>query len=102
MLGIGFWVLEGKEAKLVIIHFVEGKKKSTEPLESKMRQISIGINLSCSNCPCVQIIPEFYNVVYFMRTSLIHEVHVKKKCKKPWNNQRVDNASDCLTRVTIL
>ncbi len=25
-----------------------------------MRQISLGINQSCSNCPRVQIIPEFY------------------------------------------
>jgi hypothetical protein len=35
-------------------------KKSTKPVQSKMRQISFGINQSCSNSPRVHIIPQLY------------------------------------------
>jgi hypothetical protein len=40
------------------------------PLESKMRQISLGINQSCSNRLRVQIIPQLYSNYFIFTFSL--------------------------------
>jgi hypothetical protein len=41
-------------------------KKFHQTFRVKMRQISLGINRPCSNCPRVQIISELYNMNVFV------------------------------------
>ncbi len=52
---------------LFVVHVLLWRQygnKSTKPLELKMHQISLGLNQSCSKCPRVQIIPEFYITLF--------------------------------------
>ncbi len=50
-------------------------KKSNKPLGSKMRQISLGINQSYSNRFGIQIVPQFYSIVFDVQTVLCMILH---------------------------
>jgi hypothetical protein len=57
-----------------------------------MRQISLGINQSCSNCPRVQIIPQLYKIIFLISTYTFHTVdtlNVSEEPKKDKNKRTV-------------
>jgi hypothetical protein len=63
-----------------------------------MRQISLGMNQSYSNCPRVQIIPELYKIIF-----LISTYHGRKKVMVHCTFHAVEilNASEMPKRTKI-
>jgi hypothetical protein len=76
-------------------------KKSTKPLESKMRLISLGINQSCSNRFPVHIISQLYTfrknlqAVFVALLANTVERPIGTSLIERWKKRRHKNVADC-------